>query len=560
MSAQPPEAGRPAPRGISRGRIRFATAIFAVIFLAIGGRLVQLGIAPDPQAKARVDAEHALSIRRPDILDRKGRLLATDIEAASIFADPKQMLDIDAAADKLGKALGLDPETLRKRFAKNRGFEWLAREVTPQQREAVFRLGIPGVDFMTEDRRIYPNGPIVSHVLGAVDVDGHGIAGMEKYIDQIGDIAKAGDKEPLKPVRLSLDLDVQNVVREELVAGVEHYKAIAGAGLVMNPNTGEVIALVSIPDFNPNDPAAALKPDTIDRIAVGLYEMGSTFKALTEAMALDSGKIKMSDRFDASKPLQYGRFRIHDFEPMHRALNLAEIFKYSSNIGAARIAMEMGIDAHKAFLRKMGQLTRLKTELPESASPIVPNPWTMLNTITIAFGHGLSVTPLQTMMAVNALVNGGKLITPTFLVRNEAEADAAAKQVIKPSTSADMRYLMRLNAEEGSAKMANVPGYAIGGKTGTANKVINGRYAEHKVLTDFTGIFPYYAPRYVVLVLLDEPKGLPETHGFHTAAWNSGVITGRIIQRIAPILGVPPDMNPPPNIPPNGIKLADSRP
>jgi cell division protein FtsI (penicillin-binding protein 3) len=558
MSETP--AKRP-PRGISPSRIRFAAVGFAAIFLLIGGRLVQLGIAPDPQAQERVDAEHALSVRRPDILDRKGRLLATDIQSASVFADPKQMIDIDAAAEKLSKVLpDLDPEKLRHRFAKNRGFEWLARELTPQQREAVFRLGIPGIDFMTEDRRIYPNGDIVSHVLGSVDVDGRGIAGIEKYIDRIGDIAKAGDHRVLKPVRLSLDLDVQHVVREELVAAVAHFKAIAGGALVMDPNTGEVISLVSLPDFNPNNPAEALKPDTIDRIAVGLFEMGSTFKALTEAMALDSGKIKMSDRFDASKPLQYGRFRIHDFEPMHRALNLAEIFKYSSNIGAARIAMAMGVDAHKAFLKKMGQLDRLKTELPESASPIVPHPWGELNTITIAFGHGLSVTPLQTMMAVNALVNGGKLMAPTFLMRDQAAADAVATQVIKPSTSADMRYLMRLNAEEGSAKLANVPGYAVGGKTGTANKVINGRYAEHKVLTDFTGVFPYYAPRYVVLVLLDEPKGLPETHGFHTAAWNAGVTTGKIIQRIAPLLGIQPDMSPPPNLPPGGVTLAERNP
>jgi cell division protein FtsI (penicillin-binding protein 3) len=559
------EGPEPAPRrrGISPRRIGIVIAGFAAIFLVIGGRLVQIGIVPDAQTVDRVAAEHSLSVRRPDVVGRDGRLLATDIRSASVFADPKQMIDGDEAANKLATVLpGLDAIRLRRKFAKDRGFVWIARELTPQQRDAVFRLGIPGIDFMNEDRRIYPNGDVVSHVLGAANVDGHGIAGIEKYIDKVGDIAKPGDHRPLKPVQMSIDLDVQQALRDELVKGMAHYKAIAAAGAVMDVNTGEVVGLISLPDFNPNDPASALKPDTIDRIAVGLYEMGSTFKALTLAMALDSGRVKLSDRFDASQPLHFGGFTIHDYEPMHRALNLPEIFKYSSNIGAARVAMFMGTDAQKAFLRKMGLLTRLKTELPESATPLLPNPWTELNTITIAFGHGIAVTPLQTLMAVNALVNGGKLITPTFLKRTPAEADAVAKQVISRHTSDDMRYLMRLNAEQGSARMAmkQTIGYGIGGKTGTANKVINGRYSRDKVLTDFTAIFPFWNPRYTVLVLYDEPKGLPSTHGFHTAAWNAGETAGKIIARIAPLLGVEPNPNVPPNTPPEGVNLAERHP
>jgi cell division protein FtsI (penicillin-binding protein 3) len=278
--------------------------------------------------------------------------------------------------------------------------------------------------------------------------------------------------------------------------------------------------------------------------------MGSTFRALTLAMALDSGRVRMTDRFDATNPLRYGRFTIHDFHPQRRVLSVPEVFIHSSNIGTAKIALEVGVDGHKAFLRKMGLLDRLRTELPESAMPIVPERWGELNTVTISYGHGLSVTPLQTLMATAALVNGGLLIPPTFLKRDEEHASKLAKQVIKPHTSAQMRYLMRLNAEKGSAKKADVPGYRVGGKTGTAEKVVNGRYSNEKVMTAFTAVFPTDAPRYALLVMLDEPQPTKETHGFRTSGWNAAPVTGKIVARIAPLLGIKPDFDPPPNLPP----------
>jgi cell division protein FtsI (penicillin-binding protein 3) len=349
-----------------------------------------------------------------------------------------------------------------------------------------------------------------------------------------------------KPVELAVDLRVQHALRHELIAARAKYKAIASAGLVLDVRTGEVVAMVSEPDYDPNNPREALDPTRINRLTTGVFEMGSTFKALTIAMALDSGKVSLNTTFDARVPLRYGKFNIHDFHAQNRVLTVSEIFTYSSNIGAARSALAVGVEGHKAFLRRIGQLDRLRTELPESAEPLVPKRWGELNTITIAFGHGLSVAPLQALMGVAALMNGGIMIPPTFLKRSEEEARALGKRVVKPETSDKMRYLMRLNVEKGSASKAEVKGYYVGGKTGTADKVVNGRYSKTKVLTDFMVVLPADQPRYLVLIMLDEPQPLPETHGFSTSGWNAVPVGGAVITRIAPMLGITPRMDLPP--------------
>ncbi len=274
--------------------------------------------------------------------------------------------------------------------------------------------------------------------------------------------------------------------------------------------------------------------------------MGSTFKALTVAMALDSGKVTLNSSFDARGSLRYGHFNISDYHAQNRVLTVPEIFTYSSNVGAAKMALRIGIEEHKAFLRKVGQLDRLRTELPESAEPIVPKNWGEINTVTISFGHGLSVAPLQAVMGVAALLNGGYLIPPTFLKRSPEKARALAKRVIKPETSVAMRYLMRLNAEKGTATRADVKGYYVGGKTGTAEKVINGRYSKTRLMTDFMAVLPADEPRYLVLIMLDEPKPIPETHGFATSGWNAVPVAAKLIARIAPLLGLEPRFDMPP--------------
>ena len=315
---------------------------------------------------------------------------------------------------------------------------------------------------------------------------------------------------------------------------------VAAAGLITDVRTGEVIAMVSVPDYDPNNPKEALDPTRINRLTTGVFEMGSTFKALTMAMALDSGKISLSSTFDARHALRYGKFEINDYHAQRRILSVPEIFTYSSNVGTARMALSLGVDYHKAFLRKMGQLDRLTTEIPESAMPLVPKNWGELNTVTIAFGHGIAVAPMQAVMAVGALMNGGKLIPPTFLKRTQAEAAQFGKQVVKPETSERMRYLMRLNAEKGSAKKVDIPGYYAGGKTGTAEKVINGHYSKTKLLTTFMAVLPADQPRYLITIILDEPQPTPETKGFATSGWNAAPTAGLVVERIAPMLGITP--------------------
>ena len=532
----------------ARARIGFAILAFAAVYCVIAGRLVMFALASNSHAIHRVVSGDAIATARPDILDRNGEVLATDVRVPSLYAEPRRLIDIDEAAELLTADLpDLDSAELRERLSSKRGFVWLKRDITPEQQREIYRQGLPGIGFLNENKRDYPNGPEVSHVLGHVNIDNQGIAGIEKWLDGQGlaalHLAGLATDRLQTPVQLAVDLRVQHALRDELVAARAKFHTIAAAGLVLNVRTGEIVAMDSEPDYDPNNPREALDPTRINRLTTGVYEMGSTFKAFTVAMALDSGKATLKSTFDAHSPLHYGKFDIHDFEPMQRALSVPEIFTYSSNIGAARIAMMMGIDAHRAFLKKMGQLDRLRTELPESAEPIVPKHWGELNTMTIAFGHGLSVAPLQAVMGVAALMNGGILIPPTFLKRSEADAQALGKRVVKPETSAMMRYLMRLNVEKGTAAKADVPGYYIGGKTGTADKVVFGRYSKTKVLTDFMAVLPADQPRYLLLIMLDEPQALPETHGFKTSGWNAVPTGGAVVARVAPLLGIEPRMD-----------------
>ena len=507
-----------------------------------------LGLRPDVQQAARAGLI-SVSAPRPDVVDRNGELMATDVSTVSVFAEPRRLIDKDEAVELLTAVLpDLDAKELRERIGSKKGFVWVKRAITPKQQAEVYRLGLPGVGFLPDVKRIYPNGPIAAHVLGYANIDNIGIAGIEKYIDRqgIGDLHGAGldiEAADFKPIQLSLDMRVTHALREEVAAGIAKFKAKAGGGAILDVTTGEVIALASLPDYDPNNPIDAQDPTRINRLAVGVYEMGSTFKAISIAMALESGKVNLNSRIDARENMRYGRFTIHDFHAQHRVLTVPEVFTYSSNIGTARMALMVGVEGHKAFLRKMGQLTRMVTELPENAQPLVPANWGELNTITIAFGQGLNVAPLQSMMAVGALANGGMLIKPTFLKRSEEEAKAEAVRVVRPETSEALRYIMRLNAETGSARIANVAGYYVGGKTGTADKIVRGRYAKDRVFTTFMAISPADKPRYLFLVLLDEPQALPETQGFRTAAWNSGAVTSKIIERVGPLLGAPPRLD-----------------
>jgi cell division protein FtsI (penicillin-binding protein 3) len=535
----------------SGARVRTLALGLFVAYAALGAKLLALGLSHDPPQTLKAAADDAVSGARPDLLDRNGAILATDIKTMSVFAEPNRIIDKDEAVELITAVLpDVDAKELRERLSSKKGFIWVKRRITPKEQAEIFHLGLPGVGFLPENMRAYPNGPIGAHVIGFVDEDNVGIAGMEKYLDQqsLTDPHVPGfavDPERLKPVRLSLDLKVTHALRDELIAGLGRFQAKAAAGVVMDVNTGEILALESLPDFDPSAPGDVRDPTKINRINVGVYEMGSTFKALSIAMALDSGKVNLGSHVDARDSLRYGRFTIHDFHATHRVLTVPEVFTHSSNIGAARLALMVGVPGHKAFLKKMGQLDRLRTELPESAEPLVPKRWGELNTMTIAFGQGLNVAPLQAVMAVCALVNGGRIMAPTFLPRTEEEAEKVSHRVVSEQTSESMRYLMRSNATHGSASFANIPGYYVGGKTGTADKIIHGHYSEHRVFTTFMAITPADKPKYLFLTIYDDPQPAPEDHGFHTAAYNAGRVAGALIRRAEPLMGVPPMKEPP---------------
>ena len=538
-------------RAKAGARVGLAIVMFSLVYAVIAGRLAVFGLTADPHAPRRIYTQDRVATARPDILDRNGEILATDVTVPSLFAEPRKIIDVDEALELLTAMMpDLDANEVRQRLSSDKGFVWLKREITPKQMHEIHRLGIPSVGFLNENKRVYPNGPTVSHLIGHVDIDNRGIAGIEKWLDDHGLAALhmagfATDRQQ-KPLELALDLRVEHALRDELLKARDKFKAQAAAGLVTDVNTGEVVAMVSVPDYDPNNPRDALDPTRINRLTTGVYEMGSTFKLLTIAMALDSGKATLASSFDARTPLRYGRFTISDYHAQRRILTVPEVFTYSSNIGTARMALATGVEHHQWFLKKMGQLDRLRTELPENAEPLVPKRWKEINTVTIAFGHGLSVAPLQAVMAISALMNGGRLIPPTFFKRTPEQAASLAKQVVKPETSAMMRYLMRLNAEKGTASKANVNGYYIGGKTGTSEKVINGRYSKSRLLNSFTAVLPADDPRYLVLIMLDEPKAVPGTHGYATSGWNAVPTGGKVIARIAPLLGVFPRFDLPP--------------
>ena len=522
--------------GRAKTRVVMTMAAFFGIYGVIAGRLVYLGML-DPNDSGGPASRVTAS--RPDIVDRNGEVLATDIKTASLFAEPRRIVDADEAIERLATVLpDIDYEQTYAKLKSGAGFVWLRRQLSPKQQNDIMQLGIPGIGFRTEKKRFYPGGPTASHILGLVNVDNQGIAGIEKYIDEQGlaDLQASGLAIPtdLKPFRLSLDIRVQHIVHDELARAMEKYHAIAAGAVVLNVKTGEVLAMASLPDYDPNNPYNAQEKDRLNRMSAGTFEMGSTIKSFTTAMALDSGKVTLDSTFDARRPITIGHQTIRDFHGKGRILSVPEVFIYSSNIGSAREADVVGIEGHREFLKRIGLLDRVVTELPEVARPTEPKVWKKVHSITIAFGHGMSTTPLQTAVGAAALMNGGRLIPPTFLPRSPTEADKLATQVVKAQTSADMRYLYRLNAEKGSGKKAEVPGFRVGGKTGTAEKVVNGRYASDKRFNAFLASFPMDDPQYVVLSRHRRAEAGEARHGRH-----GGLQRGADRRQCDPPFGLP---------------------
>ncbi len=517
---------------IGRNRLFVIAAVFALGFTVISGRVVDVmalngGTAPKSTTVA---------VEQPDrapIRDRNGELLATSLGTASLFADATQVLDAAVAARRLKEVLPeLNEADVRTKLTSERRFIWIHRNLTPRQQYAVNRLGIPGLSFQREARRVYPQGSMAAHVVGFTDVDGKGIAGIERSFD--GALA-AGTA----PIDLSLDMRVQHAVVDELTNAIKSFNAIGGVGVVLDVRSGEVLALASLPDFDPNHPGDAKPDNRFNRATLGVYEMGSTFKTFVIAGALDSGTTTLKGGYDATNPIHVGRFTIEDYHAKRRWLSVPEIYIHSSNIGAAKMALDMGTPQFRAFLRSVGFNEPSPLEVPEVGTPMSPAQWRDVNTMTIAFGHGMAVSPIQLASATAAMINGGILVQPTLIKRSHAEGTLGTR-VISRETSNDMRKLMRLVVEQGTAKSAEVPGYMVGGKTGTAEKIGAGGYKKKSLMSSFIGAFPMNDPRYLVLVMLDEPKGTKESYGYATGGWVAAPAAGRIVRRIGPMLGVEP--------------------
>lgn len=453
------------------------------------------------------------------------------LSTASLYANPADVPNPRKAAARLARALpGLDREEIRAKLGSGRGFVWIRRHLTPRQQHAVNRLGIPGLDFKSEHRRVYPMGRTASHIVGFTDIDNRGLTGVERSLDN-------RLRSRAAPLALSIDVRVQRVLHRELARAVERFRALGATGIVMDANSGEVIAMASLPDFDPNLPTTINAEARFNRATLGVYEMGSTFKIFTAAMALDAGTATMRSGYDATDPIRISRFTIRDYHAKRRWLSVPEIFMYSSNIGAVKMVLDVGPARQREFLGSLGMLKRLAIELPETGQPLVPRPWRQVNSMTISFGHGLSVSPLHLVSGVAAVVNGGIYRAPTILKSEGRRTDG--RRVMSADTSEKMRRLMRLTVARGTGRKADVPGYLVGGKTGTAEKVNGRRYKRGALLSSFVAAFPMTEPRYVVLVLLDEAKGRKETLGYATGGWVAAPAVGEVVRRIAPLLGVP---------------------
>ena len=529
------EGDRKQALDIGRNRLLVAGAVFTVGFMVISARLADLALIErvgEPRL-ARSGAIAEFTAGRANLVDRNGALVATSLTTASLSADPGVVLDPERAAERLIHVLpDLSKAVVVAKLRSPRRFVWLKRHLTPQQQYEVNRLGVPGLDFKREQRRVYPMGRLAAHAAGFTDIDHRGIAGIEAYFDD-------ELRSRTIPLELSLDVRVQHVLNDALRDAMAEFSAVGAAGVVLDVATGELVAMVSLPDFDPNRPAS-IEPETLfNRTTLGVYEMGSTFKIFTTAQALDTGSTTMSGGYDATRPIRVSRFWIRDHHAKRRWLSTPEIFIYSSNIGSAKMALDVGGARQRAFMGQLGMLSRPPLQLHEVAAPLTPRVWRPINTMTIAYGHGIAVNPVQLASGVAAVVNGGIFYPPTLIKRRPGE-DIVGTRVLSPVTSEKMRRLLRLAVVRGTGKNANAVGYMVGGKTGTAEKVSDRRYRRKSLLSSFVAAFPIHRPRYVVFAMLDEAQGIARTHGYATGGWVAAPVVKRVIERIAPILRISP--------------------
>jgi cell division protein FtsI (penicillin-binding protein 3) len=522
-------------------RLMIGMLIYGGIIALIVARILYL--AAFGEHAGRKIGLTSLVPERGDIVDRDGQPLARTIDAWTIALQPTKVI-----GDKLELARALaqlmpehDEAQYFAMLKSGKSFFYLRRRASPALVEAVNALGEPGVALQREPDRLYPQTSLAAHVIGYTDLDGHGVAGMERAFDQqLSDPATRGE-----PLTLSINSRVQQALEHELLDAMTHFSAIGAAGVIMDIHTGEVLAMTSLPQLNPNAAGRGSDEARFNRATLGVYELGSTFKPFTVAMAMDSGTVKsFGQMYNCPKELPAYGHVVHDTHPYGRMCSVAEIMKESSNIGTAQIADQLGAERQKAFLKKMGFLDPVRVELKERGRTLTPGSrWGPFETMTVGFGHGIAVTPLHLATGYATLFNGGVYRPATLLKVDRNHPVPQGVRVFTEDTSYKMRSLLRLVVTQGTGKKADAPGYRVGGKTGTAEKLLNGRYTSSAVVTSFAGVFPMDEPRYVMVMMLDDPKATAETYGFHTAAWNIGPAFGTTVSRIAPMLGVRPDKN-----------------
>jgi len=522
-------------------RLMFGMLVYAGIIAIIALRLIWLAAFGDHAG--RKGGAIDLTPERGDIVDRDGQALARTIDAWTIGLQPSKVIGnkLDLARMMAELMPEKDAATYLAMLRSNHSFYYLRRRAPPGLVSAINALGEPGLALEREPDRLYPQTSLAAHVVGFTDVDGKGNAGIERAFDeQLSDPERRG-----QPIVLSISSRVQQALEHELNEAMTHFSAMGAAGVIMDIHTGEVLAMTSLPQLNPNAAGQGTPEARFNRATLGVYELGSTFKPFTVAMAMDAGVIKsMGQIYNCPQALHVAGRTINDTHPFGRACTVAEIMKESSNIGTAQIADQLGSARQKEFLRKMGFLDKVQIELKERGRTLTPGVnWNQIERMTVGYGHGIAVTPLHLATGYATLFNGGIYRPATLLKVDRNHSSGPGHRVFSEETSYKMRALLRLVVTQGTGRKADAPGYRVGGKTGTAIKVIGGHYVSSRVVTSFAGVFPMDEPRYVIVVMLDEPQATPETFGYTTAGWNVAPIVSRTVGRIAPMLGVRPDKN-----------------
>jgi cell division protein FtsI (penicillin-binding protein 3) len=549
----------------AEGRLVVLAGLFFVAFAVVGLRMGAIASTEPSEPRAQAPGAQ-IAAARADIVDRNGYVLATNLVTHALYAQPPLMVDPERAARELARIFpDLEQERLLGWFTGERKFLWIKKKISPEQKQAVFDIGEPGLMFGPREMRLYPNGSIAAHVLGGASFGREGVnaaevigvAGIEKAFDErLRDPGLAGE-----PLRLTLDLTVQAAVERVLAGGMQMMNAKGAAAVLMDVNTGEIVALASLPDFDPNDrPRPLTKGDASDsplfnRAVQGLYELGSTFKIFAVAQAMEIGQVSPATMINTRGPLRWGKFSIRDFHDYGAQLSVTDVIVKSSNIGAARIAVDIGATRQKAFLASLGLTEAAPIELIEAAGakPLLPPNWSELSTMTISYGHGLSASPLHLATAYASLLNGGYRVMPT-LVRDGPVA--RGPRVVSAETSAAASEMLRAVVTRGTASFGEVPGYAVGGKTGTADKPKpRGGYYDDKVIATFASVFPANDPRYVLVLTLDEPVETSGSEPRRTAGWTAVPVAAEVIRRVAPLLGLKPEIEP---LAPTGVTLTSN--